>query len=105
MESCETIGRRESPSTEQKCLAGLVKGSANLGRRKAFGGTRGHSSGQQARRSVRFSGVQQLILERWGMSQRLGALRRHVDVLEDVAHGGVLGNEGDDLHLRATEGT
>jgi hypothetical protein len=24
-----------------------------------------------------------------------------VDVLEDVAHGGVLGNEGDDLHLGA----
>ena len=97
MESCETIGRRESPSTEQECLAGLVEGSANPGRRKAFGGTRGHSSAEQARRSVRFSGVQQLILKRWGMSQRLGALRGHVDVLEDVAHGGVLGNEGDDL--------
>ncbi len=37
------------------------------------------------------------------MRQRLGALRRHVDVLEDAAHGGVFGNERDYLHLGATK--
>ena len=39
------------------------------------------------------------------MRQRLGALWGHVDVLEDVGDGRVLGNESDDLHFSAAEGT
>ena len=38
------------------------------------------------------------------MRERLGSLRRHLNVLEDTAHRGVLGNEGDGLHFAAAEG-
>ena len=61
--------------------------------------TGGGQSSPCGRQCAGLSGVQQLVLKRWGMSQRLGALRGHVDVLEDATHGGVIGDEGDDLHL------
>jgi len=57
-----------------------------------------------SRRSLSLRGVQELLLQRRRMRQRLGSLRGHADVLENVGDGGVLGDECDNLHLGAAIG-
>ena len=103
MESCEGSGRKESRGRKRSCLAGSGERSAHRVGAKRLEARCSHRSGDGAQRFDRFSGVQQLVLKRRGMRQRLGALRGHVDVLEDVGDGRVLGNERDYLHFGATK--
>ena len=103
MESCEGNGREESRARKRSCLAGSGERSAHRVGAKRLEARCSHRSGDGAQRFDRFSGVQQLVLKRRGMRQRLGALRGHVDVLEDVGDGRVLGNERDHLHFGATK--